>query len=161
MDCVFCKIVCGDLEASRVYEADHILAFMDIHPVRPGQVLVIPKEHIDHFSDIPDELALEIFALTHRLSQVIRKALQPERVGLVVHGYGVPHAHMVIVPQYHEDDITTGRMAAIEDGKVVFSAKRLPKASREELEEMAHLIREQHSDLDTSTSAPDGRKYLL
>ena len=139
--CTFCKIVAGQLESSKVYEDAEILALMDIQPVRPGQVLVIPKQHIDHFSDIPDALALRIYMKTHALLQAVRKVVQPERIGLVVHGYGVAHAHMVIVPQHHEDDITSGRMAEIENGRVIFTTRNLPVIPREELDQMAQLIK--------------------
>lgn len=125
--CVFCKIVAGQLESSKVYEDDEVLAFMDIQPVRQGQVLVIPKRHIDHFSDIPDALALRIYLKAHALLKTVRKVVHPERMGLVIHGYGVPHAHVIIVPQYHEDDITSGRMANVENGRVVFTIKNLPE----------------------------------
>lgn len=139
--CIFCKIVAGQLESSKVYEDDEILALMDIQPVRPGQVLVIPKQHIDHFSDVPDTLALRIYMKTHELLKSVRKVVQPDRMGLVVHGYGVPHAHVVIVPQHHEDDITSGRMADIENGRVIFTVKKLPVVPREELDQMAQLIK--------------------
>lgn len=139
--CTFCKIVAGQLESSKVYEDDEMLAFMDIQPVRIGQVLVIPKQHIDHFSDIPDALALKIYMKTHALLQAVRNLVQPQRMGLVVHGYGVPHAHMVIVPQHHEDDITSARMADIENGRVIFTVKNLPVIPREELDRMAQLIK--------------------
>ncbi len=141
MNCIFCRIVAGEAESSKVYEDDRILAFMDIQPVRPGQVLVIPKEHIDHFSDIPDDLALGIYSLTHKLSRAMRNALAPQRVGLVVHGYGVSHAHMVIVPQHDENDITSGRMAEIKDGKVIFTVGNLPVVPREELDATAGRLR--------------------
>lgn len=139
--CVFCKIVAGQLESSKVYEDDEILAFMDIQPVQQGQVLVIPKRHIDHFSDIPDALALRIYMKTHALLKAVRKVVLPDRMGLVVHGYGVPHAHVVIVPEHHKDDITSGRMADIENGRVIFTIKKLPVVPREELNQMARLIK--------------------
>lgn len=139
--CVFCKIVAGQVESSKIYEDDEILAFMDIQPVRQGQVLVIPKDHIDHFSDIPDALALRIYMKTHALLKAVREVVRPERMGLVVHGYGVPHAHMIILPQHHEDDITSARMADIENGRVIFTHKKLPVVSREELDRMSQLIK--------------------
>lgn len=140
-DCVFCKIISGEREASKVYEDGEILAFMDIQPVRSGQVLVIPKEHIDHFSDVPEDKAQRIFRKAHEISRVIRRKLNPERVGLVVHGYGVPHAHMIVVPQQHEDDITSGRMACIKRGQIAFSVKNLRIVSREELNRIANLLK--------------------
>lgn len=142
MSCIFCKIIAGEVDSSKVYEDDEILAFLDLHPVNDGQLLVIPKKHIDHFSDIPDELATKIFLKSHQISRVIREKLHPERMGLVVHGYGVPHAHMVLVPQHHEDDITTGKMAKIEDGKIVFTEDNLPASSRDELNKIAGIIKD-------------------
>ena len=139
--CVFCKIVAGEVESSKIYEDDEILVFMDIQPVRQGQVLVIPKDHIDHFSDIPDALALRIYMKTHALLKAVREVVRPERMGLVVHGYGVPHAHMIILPQQHEDDITSARMADLENGRVIFTHKKLPVVSREELDRMSQLIK--------------------
>jgi histidine triad (HIT) family protein len=138
--CSFCRIVRGDLASSKVYEDRDVLAFMDIQPVRSGQTLVIPKEHIDHFSDIPDDLAQKIFLISHKISRVIRTRLRPERVGLVVHGYGVPHAHMIVVPQHYETDIVAGRMAIIHNGAVEFTMANLPMAPRDELDKIAKLI---------------------
>lgn len=140
-NCIFCKIVVGKAEASKVYEDDAVLAFMDIHPVREGQVLVIPKVHIDHFSDLDDDLATQITLQAQRISRNIKRELNPERVGLVVHGYGVPHAHMVIVPQHDENDITTARMATIKNGEIVFDISKLPSVPREELDRVAKIIR--------------------
>lgn len=141
MDCIFCKIIAGEMESSKVYEDDQILAFMDNYPVRAGQVLVIPKNHIDHFSDIPDDLAVRIFLKAHHISKRIKEKLNPERMGLVVHGYGVPHAHMIIVPQRHEDDITTGQMAKIENGKIIFTSSNLSMSPRGDLDKIAEIIK--------------------
>jgi len=152
--CVFCKIVAGQLEASKVYEDDEILAFMDIQPVRQGQVLVIPKAHIDHFSDIPDTLALKIYMKAHALLKAVRKVVRPERMGLVVHGYRVAHAHVIIVPQHHEDDITSARMADIEHGRVIFTSKKLPVLPRKELDQMAQLIKQSTMPTDIDGNYP-------
>ena len=141
MDCVFCKIIAGEIKSFKVYEDDEILAFMDRYPVREGQTLVIPKKHIDHFSDLSDDLAVKIFLKAHHISKRIREKLNPERMGLIVHGYGVAHAHMIIVPQQHEDDITTSKMAKIKDGEIIFTADKLTMASDEDLAKMAEFIK--------------------
>ena len=142
MSCIFCKIIANEAEASKIYEDDDLLAFLDIHPVREGQTLIVPKHHVDHFSDIPDQLASRIFLKAHQLSKVIRQKLNPERMGLVVHGYGVPHAHLIIVPQADETDITSGRMAEIRDGKIIYSMEKLPSVPRPELDRLAKIIRD-------------------
>ena len=140
MPCIFCRIVAHESPASVLYEDEMVLAFMNIRPSSPGEFLVIPKEHIDHFSDIPDGLACHLLVQAQRLSRNLRERLRPERVGLVVHGYGVPHAHLVVVPQNGPDDITSARFAFIEDGQIKFGVSHLTDAPREELDGLARLL---------------------
>jgi histidine triad (HIT) family protein len=96
--CIFCKIVAGTEPASKFYEDSEILGFMNHKPVHPGECLLIPKIHINHFMDINDELAARIMKLGQRLSRKIRTQLNPDRVGYVVAGYGVAHAHLIVIP---------------------------------------------------------------
>ena len=70
---------------------------MGIRPARPGELMIIPKEHVDHFCDIPDDA--HILLVAQRLSRSIRRTLSPPRVGLVVHGFGVPHAHLIVATE--------------------------------------------------------------
>ena len=138
--CVFCKIVAGEAPASVLYEDEDVLALMNIRPIHPGELMVIPKEHVDHFCDLPDDLACRILAQAQRLSRNLRERLKPERVGLVVHGYGVPHAHLIVVPQHGPEDITSGRMAYLEGGQIKFGVGHLNEPPREELDELARLL---------------------
>ena len=138
--CIFCKIVAGEAPVSVVYEDEGVLALMNIRPIHPGELMVIPKEHIDHFCDVPDELACRILVQAQRLSRNIRERLKPSRVGLVVHGFGVPHAHLIVVPQHAPDDIISGRMAYLEGGQIKFGVKHLKEAPREELDRLARLL---------------------
>ncbi len=137
MSCVFCKIISGEFGAAKVYEDDEILAFLDIRPVNPGQILVIPKTHIDHFIDVPEELSQKIWQVGRRLGQKVMTELKPGRVGFVINGYGVPHAHLIVIPLVNIGDITSARAAAIEDGQIVFKDENLPLPSQAELAEMA------------------------
>jgi histidine triad (HIT) family protein len=137
---VFCKIVAGEAPASVVYEDESVLALMNIRPIRPGELMVIPKEHVDHFCDLPDDLACRILVQAQRLSRNLRERMKPQRVGLVVHGYGVPHAHLIVVPQHGPDDITSGRMAYSEGGQIKFGVGHLNEPTREELNRLARLL---------------------
>lgn len=139
--CVFCRIIASEALASRVYEDDRILAFMNHRPVHPGECLLIPKEHIDHFTDIDDETAAHIMRTAQKLANNIRKALKPQRVGYVVAGYGVAHAHLIIIPQHHANDITCQHFAVLDNGEIRFSVQHIPLASREELDKVAAKIR--------------------
>src|ERR687894_518816 len=112
--CILCQIVAGESPASVVYEDERVMALMNIRPIHPGELMVIPKEHIDHFCDVPDELACRILVQAQRLSRNIRERLKPSRVGLVVHGFGVPHAHLCVVPLLESSDIVSAKLAVIE-----------------------------------------------
>lgn len=138
--CIFCKIVERTAEASIIFEDDRVMAFMDIRPINPGEFLVIPKEHIDHFCDIPDDLSCNIMVQTQRLSRHLRDRLKPQRVGLVVHGYGVPHAHLVVVPLHDSSDIVSAKHAYLEGGEIKYSEHLVPHSSRAELDEMARIL---------------------
>jgi histidine triad (HIT) family protein len=138
--CIFCEIIAGRSPASHVYQDDHVLAFMDIRPVRPGQLLIIPRAHIDHFSDLPDDLAIRLLLLGQRVSRVLHRLLSPRRVGMIVHGFGVPHAHLVVLPLEQAPDITSSAYACIENGAVKFRWEQVPLADRAELDALAERL---------------------
>ena len=147
--CIFCEIRDQRAPAALLYEDDEILAFMDIRPVRPAQVLVVPRDHIDHFCDLPDPLATRIFLIGQRLARVMRKRLQPQRVGMIVHGFGVAHAHLIVLPLEHPWDITASQCSYVEDGAVKFRWENLPLSPYDQLQAMADLLR---ADLVTAGS---------
>jgi histidine triad (HIT) family protein len=139
MSCVFCEIVAGRAPASRVYEDDAILSFMTLRPSAPGECLVIPKMHIDHFTDLPDTLAERIMVVAQRIGRRMRSRFPLERVGYLVHGYGVAHAHLILVPQQGPHHLTSDRFARVDDGRVVFDLSRTPQVDRATLD--AHAAR--------------------
>ncbi|MEB3355712.1 MAG: HIT family protein [Synechococcales bacterium] len=139
--CPFCAIAHHQAPASIVYEDESLMAIIPIHPVYPGACLVIPRAHIDHFTDIPDPLAAQIMVVAQRIGRRIMEVYQPLRVGMVVHGFGVPHAHLHVLPQYDPLDIMHKHRAYVEDGKVRFHLKNIPELSRAELDEMAISLR--------------------
>lgn len=140
-DCVFCEIVSGSAPASRVYEDDRSVCFMTLRPTREGECVVIPKEHIDHFIDIPDDLTEHLARVVRVVGRAMYEEYSPLRVGLIVHGFGVPHAHFIVVPQHHEDDITSARFAEVGGGQVVFRPGRIAELPRGELDKHAERLR--------------------
>ena len=135
--CVFCQIVARQAPASFVYEDEAIAAFMSLQPTAPGECLVIPKTHIDHFTDLSDEVAQRIMLVAQHIGRRMRDAFSLERVGYLVHGYGVAHAHFVIVPQQGPHHLTSDRLARIVDGQIVFDMSRVPIAERSTLDDDA------------------------
>jgi len=107
-DCVFCKIVAGQIPSTRVYEDEHTLAFMDIGQVNPGHVLVAVKRHADNLYVLDDAQAAAVARTSVRLSRAIRDAFKPE--GLSVYqangkaaGQTVFHYHVHLLPRHAGD----------------------------------------------------------
>jgi histidine triad (HIT) family protein len=113
---------------------------MTLQPTAPGECLIIPKAHVDHFIDLPDDVAQRIMLVAQRLGRRMREAFPLERVGYLVHGYGVSHAHFVVVPQQGPNHLTSDRLARVADGKVVFDMSLIPVAERPVLDEHAHKL---------------------
>ena len=73
-ECVFCRVVDGTVESSRVYEDDEVLAFMDIQPVTDGHLLVIPKRHASELADLDEQLGMSMFRIAQRLAAALRRS---------------------------------------------------------------------------------------
>lgn len=97
-DSVFTKIIKGDIPAHKVYEDDKTLAFMDINPVQPGMVLVVPKVQIDHFMDLEDADYQALMATVKKVSKKMRQVFPDKRVAVMIEGLDVPHAHVKLFP---------------------------------------------------------------
>ncbi|MEM9120111.1 MAG: HIT family protein [Cyanobacteria bacterium P01_D01_bin.6] len=139
--CPFCAIVQKAAPASLVYEDEISLALIPLKPIYPGACIVIPKAHIDHFTDLPDDLAAHVMVVAQHIGRKIMVVYQPLKVGMVVHGFGVRHAHLNLIPQYDPLDITYKHLAHVEDGQVKFEEKSLPTPSRQELDQQAAVLR--------------------
>lgn len=140
MGCVFCEIVAGRAPASVIHEDNVLIAFMGIQPTAPGECLIIPRAHIDHFTDVPDAVAERIIVAAQRIGRAMRVLFRAERVGYLVHGYGVPHAHLILVPQHGPHHLTSDRFARVDDGRVVFDLSTIPLADRTTLDRQAAAL---------------------
>ena len=88
--CVFCEIVAGHEPASVIFEHNDVMAFMNIRPIHEGEFMVIPKMHIDHFTDLPDELASKIMSVAQKYARQLKSLLNPLRIGYVCLLYTSP-----------------------------------------------------------------------
>lgn len=109
-DCLFCQISKGELPAHKIYEDDYVFAFLDKHPIHPGHILVIPKQHEPDFYKLDDALYLPLMLAVKKLAGVLHGYAQPKKVGLIVAGWDVPHTHVHIVPMHDYHDITSKSM---------------------------------------------------
>ncbi len=126
MASIFTKIVNGEIPAYKVAEDENYFAFLDIFPVAKGHVLVIPKKEIDYLFDLEDEIYAGLQLFAKKVAVGLKKAIPCEKVGVLVLGLEVPHAHIHLIPMQNETDLLN------------FSDKK--KFTPEEFEEISQLI---------------------
>jgi len=105
MASLFTKIVNGEIPAYKVAEDENFLAFLDIFPVAKGHTLVIPKKEIDYLFDLDDETYIGLQLFAKKVALGIQKAIPCKKVGVMVLGLEVPHAHIHLVPMQTEADL--------------------------------------------------------
>ena len=105
MSTIFSKIVNGEIPAWKVAENDSYLAFLDIFPVAKGHTLVIPKKEVDYIFDLDDDTYLGLQSFAKKVAEGLKKAIPCQKVGVMVLGLEVPHAHIHLVPMQTEADL--------------------------------------------------------
>lgn len=102
---IFTKIIRGEIPCHKVYEDETVIAFLDVHPLKPGHTLVVPKTQIDHIWDVDTDTYHHLWDVSRVIADKIKEVLQPARVGVVVEGFGVPHTHIHLVPIDTAEDL--------------------------------------------------------
>jgi histidine triad (HIT) family protein len=108
-DCIFCKIIDGDIPAAKVYEDEHVLAFLDISQVTKGHTLVIPKVHKENIYELTPEIAENLFKVVPKIASSIKEQFEPIGLNLLNNngeaaGQSVFHYHLHIIPRYGKGD---------------------------------------------------------
>ena len=108
-NCIFCKIISGEIPSSKVYEDDKVLAFLDISQATKGHTLVIPKEHVRNILEMSAETAETVFSRVPKIARAVQKATGAIGMNILnnneeVAGQTVFHAHIHLVPRYGADD---------------------------------------------------------
>lgn len=108
-NCIFCKIVNGELPSAKVYENDEILAFLDISQITKGHTLVIPKVHKEDLFEMDEEIAGKLFSAVPSIAQAIKDEFGAKGMNLLNNngasaGQEVFHYHMHLIPRYDEND---------------------------------------------------------
>ncbi len=107
-DCVFCKIVRGALPSTRIYEDRLSLAFMDIAPIVKGHTLVIPRDHYELITAVPEPLLQHLIVVARRVAAAQTAGLRADGVNIIqangaAAGQVVPHVHFHVIPRYNDD----------------------------------------------------------
>ena len=109
-DCIFCKIIKGELPATKVYEDDEVFGFLDIKPVNPGHTLLIPKKHYENIHDMPDETVAKLAVVAKKVADAMLKiGVKGVNIGMnngTHAGQVVFHAHTHVMPRYGRDSFS-------------------------------------------------------
>jgi histidine triad (HIT) family protein len=108
-DCLFCKIVAGEIPSLKVYEDEHVFAFMDIMPLTKGHTLLIPKVHCQDLFEMPEDVAANLYKAAPKVANAIKAAFDPKGMNTVNNngafaGQSVFHYHLHLIPRYDEND---------------------------------------------------------
>lgn len=122
---IFTRIIRDEIPAHKIYEDERTLAFLDIRPLQPGHTLVIPKKQVDKLYDLEDEDYQAVMATAKRVARRIEEVLQPVRVGYMVEGFDVPHAHVKLIPVSKGEDFDPRQAREASDEELVAMADRL------------------------------------
>lgn len=127
MATLFSRIASGEIPSYKVAETDRYFAFLDINPVQPGHVLVIPKKETDYIFDIEDEeyAGLQLFA--KKVARALKRAVPCRKVGVAVIGLEVPHAHIHLVPMSKEGDLDFNKKTTLPEAEMKAIADAIAK----------------------------------
>jgi len=107
-DCIFCKIIEGKIPSIKVFENEKIIAFLDISPVNPGHVLVMPKKHFKNIFDVPEDLLCETVKISKKIASSLIKAKLAQGINIGINnelaaGQLVMHLHVHVMPRLEND----------------------------------------------------------
>ncbi len=98
MATLFTRIINGEIPGRFVWRDDRCVAFLSIHPLRPGHTLVVSRAEVDHWLDLPPDVAAHLMTVAQSIGVALQRAFKPVKVGLMIAGLEVPHVHLHVVP---------------------------------------------------------------
>ena len=145
-DCLFCKIISGEIPAVKVWEDESFMAILDLFPNTKGMTLVLPKTHYDSYAfDLDDKIYSQTFLAAKQVGKLLEKGLNVQRVAMVMEGMGINHLHIKLYPLYGLGEKFTETWArheiSFEKYEGYISTQLGPRASIEDLQQTADQIR--------------------
>lgn len=132
MASIFTRIIDGELPGRFVWRDEQAVGLLTIEPLKPGHTLVVPRREVDHWLDLPPELAEHLMRVAQAVGRGIQRAFRPTKVGLVILGLEVPHVHLHVSPIDGMRDLDFARANRKPDPKEMdAAAERLRAALRE------------------------------
>ena len=131
-DCIFCKIISGEIPSAKVYEDDSVFAFLDIAPVNPGHVLAVTKKHYANIEETPEEDLCALMKAVKRIGSAIKAGLGAEGYNLnenndPIAGQVIPHLHFHVIPRRSGDGLKLWPQGKYEEGEAENVAEKIKK----------------------------------
>lgn len=117
MSTVFTKILTGEWPGHFLYRDSHCAAFLSINPIRPGHALIVPIQEVSHWIDLEPEANAHLMKVAQRVGRAQMAVFRPERIGMIVAGFEVPHTHLHVVPISSEGQLSFANAARSVDQK--------------------------------------------
>lgn len=122
-DCIFCKIVRGEIPSQKIYEDEGAFAFLDIHPINRGHTLVIPKTHHENMFTAPEDVFTKLMGTVHLLAPKVKQAVGAEGINIGINneaaaGQLVFHVHVHIIPRWSDDGHAQWHGNPYQDGEI-------------------------------------------
>lgn len=126
MECSFCNIIENKILSFKLWEDEQFLLILDMKPINPGHLLLLPKIHVEDIFLMEEPEYTAIFQRAKKIVSLLKEVIGSPKVGLAIEGFGVPHVHVHLVPLFNGNEL---------------NPLRAQSATREELEEMAQVLR--------------------
>lgn len=125
MASIFTKIINREIPAEIIYEDEQVIAFLDIRPVNPGHLLVVPKQEVDQFQDLDEAIYLAVMKVVRKMARLVKDKLSPARVGVVIYGFDVPHVHVHVIPMDQPGRVRMEHAAEVASEELAMMRERL------------------------------------
>jgi diadenosine tetraphosphate (Ap4A) HIT family hydrolase len=151
-NCIFCKIVSGEMDSAKIWEDSEFLAILDINPNTRGVALVLTKKHFDSYAfDMPSQDLCRFVEAAKKVARILEKGLGVKRISMVIEGMGINHAHIKLYPLHGIDQKFQeiwGRERVFFDKYEGYISTQLgPQVDIQELRKLAEEIRKGNSDI--------------
>lgn len=132
-NCLFCKIIGGEIPAEKIYEDEQTLAFLDITPVNKGHTLVVPKKHSRNLFDADDSTLASLLPAAKKIAHALQKSIGAEGVNININnepsaGQVIFHTHIHVIPRFREDELHLWKGHPYSDGEMQITASQIKNA---------------------------------
>ena len=127
MASLFTRIINGEIPCHKIYEDECYFAFLEIRPINPGHTLVVPKEEVDYLFDVDDDVLGGMMVFAKKIAHAIQKGVECKRIGVMVAGLEVPHAHIHLIPIVEISDLNFDHAKPAENDDLAQIAKEIRK----------------------------------